>query len=128
MRTSGRPVTISQASVLNLRHLLRMFSKKAPTKAMLKSIPLVLWLLLASANAEFTCTAEGIFADPDHCENYIQCALGDINGDGSYDFMGYVYNCPQGSGGVDLYDACLRVSSIKSSVSIDLLMSLILGL
>ncbi len=90
--------------------------------AILKSIPLVLWLLMDSAHAEFTCTTEGIFADPDHCENYIQCALGEMNGDGSYDFIEYVYNCPQGSSGVDLYDACLRVSNVcstRSSVSLD---------
>ncbi len=77
---------------------------------------LLLLLLASSSRAEFTCTAEGIFADPDHCENYIQCALGQMNEEGSYDFIEYVYQCPQGSDGeaLSLYEACDRVSNVPT--------------
>ncbi len=84
---------------------------------MMRSI-LLLLLLASSSRAEFTCTAEGIFADPDHCENYIQCAFGQMNKDGSYDFIKYVYQCLQGSGGeaLPLYEACDRVSTVPTVV------------
>ncbi len=73
---------------------------------------LLLSWLATSADAEFTCTAEGMFADPDNCENFIQCTKGQINEDGTYDFNQYVNTCPEASGGsLSLYEPCDRVST-----------------
>ncbi len=66
-------------------------------------------LLVASARASFTCTAEGVFADPDNCENFIQCTRGSINEDGTYDYDKFVNECADGQNGPTLWEACDRV-------------------
>ncbi len=73
----------------------------------------LLALLVGSTRADFECETEGIFPDPDACQNFIQCQRGDPGGDGEeVSYIKYVTACPQ----TELFAECDLVCEFEDDV------------
>ncbi len=79
----------------------------------LLSLLSLLLLTPLSCLGDFTCEEEGIFADPDACANFIQCALGDpgTNGEDAT-YIQYVTTCPE----TTLFEECDKVCEAEDTV------------